>query len=52
MLALVLLDDRRDFLFHEVADGLAEELVLRVEVEIHGASLGRNPVVPNPASGG
>jgi hypothetical protein len=36
-LALVLVDDRRDLLRHEVADRGAEELVLAREVEVHRA---------------
>src|SRR4029078_6352604 len=37
VLPLVLVDDRRDLLLHEVADRRPEELVLRVEVEVHRA---------------
>ena len=33
--ALVLVDDRRDLGHHEVADGVAQEDVLRREVEVH-----------------
>src|SRR6185503_18832929 len=39
VLALVLLDDRRDLLLQEVADRGAEQLVLGGEVEIHAPSL-------------
>ena len=35
VLALVLLDDRRDLLLHEVADRRPEQLVLRGEVQVH-----------------
>ena len=42
-LAFVLLDDRRDLGEHEVADGVAEQRVLRGEVEVHRAE-------PTPAA--
>ena len=35
VLPLVLLDDRRDLLLHEVADRRSEQLVLRGEVQVH-----------------
>ena len=38
-LALVLLDDRRDLGRHEVADRVAQQRVLRGEVEVHRPSL-------------
>ena len=37
MFALVLLDDRRDLLLHELADGRAKERVLPGQVEVHEA---------------
>ena len=43
-LALVLVDDRRDLGRHEVADRVAEQLVLGREVEIHRRSLHRTAV--------
>jgi hypothetical protein len=48
---LVLLDDRRDLLRHEVADRLAEEPVLRREVEVHGPSLPAATVQGPPRGG-
>src|SRR4029450_10930402 len=38
-LALMLIDDRRDLLDHEIADGGAQQRVLRGEVEVHAASV-------------
>ena len=39
VLAVELLRDRRDLLLGELADGVADELVLRLEVEVHAESL-------------
>ena len=49
-LALVLVDDRRDLGEHEVADRVAQEDVLRGEVEVHDPertpdSTSRTPVL-------
>ena len=50
-LALVLVDDGRDLLDHEVADRPAEQLVLGREVEVHGPRVPHDPAAPRRSCG-